>query len=108
MATRSKAHSWRSATARTSCPSRPTSATRSASGPATPSRSTWNSVSTADPELPRRATFGGQMTDANLSPVETGYAPVNGLSMYYEIHGQGWLTLLLHGAYGTIPMFAEL
>ena len=30
--------------------------------------------------------------------VETGYAPVNGLELYYEVHGQGRPTLLLHGA----------
>ncbi len=26
---------------------------------------------------------------AGTFPVQTGYAPVNGLSMYYEIHGEG-------------------
>jgi len=38
----------------------------------------------------------------------TGYAPVNGLSMYYEIHGEGQPTLLLHGAYMTIDMMGPL
>ena len=28
---------------------------------------------------------------------KTGYAPVNGLKMYYEIHGQGDPVVLLHG-----------
>jgi hypothetical protein len=28
----------------------------------------------------------------------TGYAPVNGLKMYYEIHGMGEPVVLLHGA----------
>ena len=37
-------------------------------------------------------------------PVKTGYAPVNGLQMYYEVHsddpGPGDVpVLLLHGAY---------
>ena len=32
----------------------------------------------------------------------TGYAPVNGLNMYYEIHGTGQPLVLLHGAYMTI------
>ncbi len=36
---------------------------------------------------------------------ETGYAPVNGLEMYYEIHGDGRPLLLLHGAYGTAGMW---
>ena len=31
--------------------------------------------------------------------VETGYAEVNGLRMYYEVHGQGEPVILLHGAY---------
>ncbi len=32
----------------------------------------------------------------------TGYAPVNGLKMYYEIHGSGDPVVLLHGAFMTI------
>src|SRR3990170_409169 len=32
----------------------------------------------------------------------TGYAPVNGLKMYYEIHGSGEPLVLLHGSYMTI------
>lgn len=34
----------------------------------------------------------------------TGYAPVNGLKMYYEIHGEGKPIVLLHGAYMTIDL----
>jgi len=44
-----------------------------------------------------------------LSPVAsaqqaptTGYAPVNGLNMYYEVHGSGDPVVLLHGAFMTI------
>ena len=33
----------------------------------------------------------------------TGHAPVNGLEMYYEVHGSGEPVVLLHGAYMTIP-----
>jgi pimeloyl-ACP methyl ester carboxylesterase len=40
--------------------------------------------------------------------VKTGYAPVNGLSMYYEIHGEGRPLILLHGAYMTIDMMGPL
>jgi pimeloyl-ACP methyl ester carboxylesterase len=33
---------------------------------------------------------------------KTGYAPVNGLQMYYEIHGTGRPLVLLHGALTTV------
>jgi pimeloyl-ACP methyl ester carboxylesterase len=40
---------------------------------------------------------------------KTGYAQVNGLKMYYEIHGAGKPILLLHGAFNTINMaFGQL
>jgi pimeloyl-ACP methyl ester carboxylesterase len=32
----------------------------------------------------------------------TGYAPINGLRMYYEVHGRGEPVLLLHGAFMNI------
>src|SRR3954451_16497338 len=32
----------------------------------------------------------------------TGYAPVNGLKMYYEIHGSGEPVVMLHGAFMAI------
>jgi pimeloyl-ACP methyl ester carboxylesterase len=34
----------------------------------------------------------------------SGYAPVNGLKMYYEIHGEGKPLVLLHGSYMNIDM----
>src|ERR671910_1744824 len=37
-------------------------------------------------------------TASNTGPPVTGYAPVNGLQMYYELHGAGGTPLLLlHG-----------
>jgi pimeloyl-ACP methyl ester carboxylesterase len=36
------------------------------------------------------------------------YAPVNGLEMYYEIHGEGRPTLLLNGAYMSIDGWGPL
>jgi pimeloyl-ACP methyl ester carboxylesterase len=36
------------------------------------------------------------------TPAQTGYAPVNGLNMYYEIHGAGQPLVLLHGAFSAI------
>jgi pimeloyl-ACP methyl ester carboxylesterase len=36
------------------------------------------------------------------TPVESGYVPVNGLEMYYEIYGSGRPLVLLHGNLSTI------
>lgn len=38
------------------------------------------------------------------SQTEKSYASINGLKMYYEIHGQGKPIVLLHGAYMTIGL----
>ena len=38
----------------------------------------------------------------SFSQSKTGYAQVNGLKMYYEIHGTGKPVVLLHGAFNTI------
>ena len=37
-----------------------------------------------------------------------GYAPVNGLQMYYEIHGSGEPLVLLHGAFGAIDLWGPI
>jgi pimeloyl-ACP methyl ester carboxylesterase len=43
------------------------------------------------------------MTNTNDTPhVRTGYAAVNGLNMYYEVHGEGRPLVLLHGAFSAI------
>jgi len=42
------------------------------------------------------------------TPVKTGYAPVNGLRLYYEIHGQGEPLILLHGGLGATGMFGPI
>ncbi|MGH2839417.1 MAG: alpha/beta fold hydrolase [Solirubrobacteraceae bacterium] len=39
---------------------------------------------------------------------QTGYAPVDDLNMYYEIHGSGRPLVLLHGAYMTIDMMGPV
>jgi pimeloyl-ACP methyl ester carboxylesterase len=52
------------------------------------------------------AFFLTMLVPAIVSAQETptvGYAPVNGLKMYYEVHGSGEPVVLLHGAYMTIP-----
>jgi pimeloyl-ACP methyl ester carboxylesterase len=40
--------------------------------------------------------------DVTMSQVTTGYAPVNGLRVYYEVHGTGRPLVLLHGGLMTI------
>ena len=37
----------------------------------------------------------------------TGYAPVNGLNMYYEIHGAGQPLVVLHGSFMTIELMGS-
>src|SRR4249920_3515773 len=37
-----------------------------------------------------------------LTPASSGYAPVNGSKVYYEVYGAGDPIVLLHGAYMTI------
>ena len=46
--------------------------------------------------IPLSAVVSGQQKPT------TGYAPVSGLKMYYEIHGEGDPIVLLHGAFMTI------
>src|SRR5512139_364679 len=36
------------------------------------------------------------------------YANVNGLTMYYEIHGEGQPLILLHGGLGGVSMFERI
>ncbi len=38
----------------------------------------------------------------------SGYAPVNGIELYYEIHGSGKPLVLLHGGLGSIEMFGPV
>ena len=42
------------------------------------------------------------------SQVSTGYAPVNGMRMYYEIHGAGPPLVLLHGSFYTIELWGDI
>lgn len=38
----------------------------------------------------------------------SGYAPVNGLKMYYEIHGTGTPLILIHGGVSSTEMFSQI
>jgi pimeloyl-ACP methyl ester carboxylesterase len=80
----------------------------------------------AGPAITRAQTTSGTPTSSTQgdemmpTAVQTGYAPVNGLQMYYEIHGgtlpssggglggEDEALLLLHGAYGTIDMWGPV
>jgi len=37
-------------------------------------------------------------------PADSGYVPVNGIKVYYEVYGEGKPLILLHGAFMTIEM----
>lgn len=41
-------------------------------------------------------------TDTTTQKISSGYAPVNGLKLYYEIHGTGMPLVLIHGGGSTI------
>jgi pimeloyl-ACP methyl ester carboxylesterase len=43
-----------------------------------------------------------QAKGQQLKPVNSGYAPVNGIKVYYEVYGEGKPIVLLHGAFMTI------
>ena len=48
------------------------------------------------------------MTNGDEAQAPGNYAEVNGLKMYYEIHGTGEPLVLLHGAYMTIGAMGEV
>jgi pimeloyl-ACP methyl ester carboxylesterase len=45
-----------------------------------------------------------QSKGQQLKPATSGYAPVNGIKVYYEVYGEGKPLVLLHGAFMTIEM----
>lgn len=50
-----------------------------------------------------------QVNGQKTKPAQKGYAPVNGIKMYYEVYGKGKPIILLHGAFYTIEMnWAEI
>ncbi len=42
------------------------------------------------------------------TPTKSGYAPVNGVEVYYEVFGEGEPLILLHGGFWSIEMFAPI
>lgn len=49
-----------------------------------------------------------QQASSPAVATKAGYAPVNGLRMYYEMHGSGAPLILLHGGLGSTAMFSEI
>jgi pimeloyl-ACP methyl ester carboxylesterase len=45
-----------------------------------------------------------QSNGQQVKPTNSGYAPVNGIKVYYEVYGEGTPIVLLHGAFYTIGM----
>ncbi len=50
----------------------------------------------------------GMMNSNVRNNAKGSYASVNGLNLYYEIHGTGQPLVLLHGGFGTTGMFGEV
>jgi len=49
--------------------------------------------------------FGASPSNGQqVKPSTSGYAPVNGIKVYYEVYGEGRPIVLLHGAFYTIEM----
>ena len=61
----------------------------------------------APARLVARADASTATPRADTTP-RAGYAPVNGLRMYYELHGRGEPLVLLHGAFGAIDLWGPI
>ena len=48
--------------------------------------------------------LASQSNGQQIKPSESGYAPANGIKVYYEVYGEGVPLVLLHGAFYTIDM----
>ncbi|WP_436491532.1 alpha/beta fold hydrolase [Chitinophaga sp. ARDCPP14] len=46
--------------------------------------------------------IASQSSGQQAKPSSSGYAPVNGIKVYYEVYGEGRPIILLHGAFMTI------
>jgi pimeloyl-ACP methyl ester carboxylesterase len=48
--------------------------------------------------------IGSSSSGQQIRPSKSGYAPVKGINVYYEVYGEGRPLVLLHGAFYTIDM----
>ena len=60
------------------------------------------------PKLADAATTDTQEGSIMTTRPTSGYAPVNGIELYYELHGTGKPMVLLHGGFGAIEMFGPV
>lgn len=68
-------------------------------------RRTLITTVTAGLVIAASALVSAQTAGTNL---KTGYAPVNGIKLYYEVHGTGEPLILLHGGLGSTEMFSQI
>lgn len=52
--------------------------------------------------------FAASQSNGQIKPSDSGYGPVNGIKVNYEVHGEGKPIVLLHGAFMTIRMNCSL
>ena len=48
--------------------------------------------------------IASSLSGQQVKPSKSGYAPVNGIKVYYEVYGEGRPLVLLHGGFYTIEM----
>src|SRR5215216_5130595 len=60
-----------------------------------------------DHEREHRGASGDQK-GVRMNATKGDYASVNGLRMYYEVHGEGRPLVLLHGAYMTVDAMGSI
>jgi pimeloyl-ACP methyl ester carboxylesterase len=48
--------------------------------------------------------FAVVKSNGQTKPTDSGYAPVNGIKVYYQVYGEGKPIVLLHGAFYTIQL----
>jgi pimeloyl-ACP methyl ester carboxylesterase len=61
-----------------------------------------------EPDMNGKKTPAATAATTTEKPTRTGYAAIQGVNYYYEIHGQGEPLLLLHGGLGSIDMFGPV
>ncbi len=63
----------------------------------------------ATPVFAQNAPSGeAAMLTPDLLPTTSGYAPVNGVEVWYQTYGEGDPLMLLHGGFGMVEMFAPI